>query len=207
MTEVYLKLGAHKGTSPTENVIPLKVVTVSVSVDKQIPAFPIPLSGLATGESITAALDLGMSNKRISLSGYITETTIVKKFGTAGSDLKSVTFTAAETAQLIASGVDSTAGAKFQAMNELVVLIPSTVDGSYTEVAERNIPLTFKARGDGGELDNQGISTPATFPADSTADGISGFIQNFNFELSAETTDVTFSLEFVVATTFPRSSE
>ena len=75
---VYLKIGAHNGSSATINTIPLNVTTVSISVDKQIPAFPIPLSGLATGESQTAALDLGMSSKRISLSGFITETQIVE---------------------------------------------------------------------------------------------------------------------------------
>ena len=61
---VYLKFKNFKGTDISINTIPLRATSVSISVDKTIPAFPIPLSGLATGESVTAALDLGMSNKK-----------------------------------------------------------------------------------------------------------------------------------------------
>ena len=68
----YLKLQKHTGTNSLIDTIPLRVTSVGVSTDKAIPAFPIPLSGLATGESTTIALDLGMSNKRISLTGFIT---------------------------------------------------------------------------------------------------------------------------------------
>ena len=81
---VYLKLQQHKGTSTSVDIIPLKVQSISISVDKAIPNLPVPLSGLATGESATVALDLGMSNKRISLTGIILETTLERSH-TSGS--------------------------------------------------------------------------------------------------------------------------
>ena len=64
MSNVYLKLQAHKPSDGlTTNVIELKATSVSISVSKTIPSFEVPLSGVATGESITAALDLGMAFK------------------------------------------------------------------------------------------------------------------------------------------------
>ena len=59
---VYLKLQSFAGNIE-QNTIPLRATGVSVSVSKTIPAFPVPLSGIATGESITAALDLVMATK------------------------------------------------------------------------------------------------------------------------------------------------
>lgn len=199
---VYLKIAKHSGSNATIDTIPLNVTTVSVSVDKQIPAFPIPLSGLATGESQTAALDLGMSSKRISLSGFITETTIRRTHKETGGTADTLTFTPQEVAQLIASGVDSTGLAEYQAINELVILIPSKVDENYVQVSERNIPLSFRARGSPNELDNTGVSSSLSFPTP-TSGGLKGFIQQFGFELSGESVDISFNLEFVVALILP----
>lgn len=196
---VYLKIGAHNGSSATINTIPLNVTTVSISVDKQIPAFPIPLSGLATGESQTAALDLGMSSKRISLSGFITETQISRDHEGIASSL---TFTPHEIAQMIASGVDSTGLAEYQAINELVVLMPSKINSSYVQVPERNIPFSFRARGEPNTFDNTGVGSSLPFPTE-TSSGIKGFIQQFGFELSSESVDISFNLEFVAATILP----
>lgn len=215
MTEVYLKLGAHAGTSSTQNVIPLKVVTVSVSVDKQIPAFPIPLSGLATGESITAALDLGMSNKRISISGAILghpHTIIRRTHTTSGGSEVELKFTAHEIAQLISSGVDSTGIASYQAINELVLLMPSGVDENYTNRANNeNIPFSFRARGSALEKDNRNVPIPLDFPTSNTGanfselgyQGVKGFVSSFGFTFSAETLEVEFTLDFTVANVLP----
>ena len=200
---VYLKIGQHSGTSATIDTIPLNVTNVSISVDKQIPAFPIPLSGLATGESQTVALDLGMSSKRISLSGFISETVIRRSHTPETGTPTALNFTPQELAQLIASGVDSTGIASYQAINELVVLMPSKVDENYVQVTERNIPLTFKARGAEYSKDNTDVGSPNSFPTSATSTGIKGFISNFNYELSSENVDVSFSLEFVAATILP----
>ena len=199
---VYLKIAKHSGSSASIDTIPLNVTNVSISVDKQIPAFPIPLSGLATGESQTAALDLGMSSKRISLQGFINETTIRRTHKETGGTADTLTFTPQEVAQLIASGVDSTGLAEYQAINELVILIPSKVDENYVQVTERDIPLSFRARGNPNELDNTGVSSSLSFPTP-TSGGLKGFIQQFGCELNAESVDISFNLEFVVAFILP----
>jgi len=79
---VFLRIGAGSqgGNELTDNIIPLKATSVSISTSKTIPSLDIPFSGLLTGESVTAALDLGMSSKSISVSGFLLEDTITKKF-------------------------------------------------------------------------------------------------------------------------------
>ena len=204
MSYVYLKLQKHSGSSATIDTIPLKVNSVSVSVDKTIPAIPIPLSGLATGESTTVALDLGMSNKRISLNGIIVDTEIRRSHTKSGGSATNLTFTAQEVAQMIASGVDSTGLASYQAINELVVLMDSKVDENYAARASTTqIPLTFRARGSALEKDNTNVVGSFSFPTSSTSKGLTGFIQSFSYEMTGESIDVSFSLEFVVANVLP----
>jgi len=200
---VYLKLQNHSGSSASVDTIPLRVNTVNVSVDKTIPAIPVPLSGLGTGESATVALDLGMSNKRISLTGFITETEIRRSHTKTDGVVDTLSFTAQELAQLIASGVDSTGLAGFQAINELVILIPSKVDENYAQVNKRDIPLTFRARGEALKKDNTNVAFPSSFPTSSTSKGLTGFVQNFSYEMSGETVEVSFTMEFAVATVLP----
>ena len=219
---VYLKIQNHSGSSAIIDTIPLQVTSVSVSVDKQIPAFPLPLSGLATGESLTAALDLGMSSKRISLQGFILPTEIQRTHSPETSPHRTLKFTAQELAQMIASGVDSTGLASYQAINELVVLTPSFVNENYIDrgrLADNptspdsstvalgsvsvDIPLTFRARGEPNALDNTNVSGSLPFPTASTSEGLKGFIQNFGYELNAESVDVSFNLDFVVALILP----
>ena len=208
MTYVYLKTQSYTGTNLSQNTIPLNVVSAGISVSKTIPAFPIPLSGVATGESITTAFDLGMASKSVNLSGFIQDAEITKTFG--GGDnpttTETHTFTAQEIAQMIASGVDSTGFAKKQAFSELVILIPSNVDADYNTRGTLGtlIPLTFGSRGNRNEKDNEGVPLPlTTFPDSSTDVGLTGFIRSFSFNLEAESTDVSFSLDFEVATVIP----
>ena len=204
---VYIKTQAFEANTLTENLIPLKAVSVAVSVTKTIPSFGIPFSGLATGEAERVALDLGMAEKSFQINGFIVDSQITKNFdGTPTT----VTMTAQEIAQLIASGVDSTGIAKHQNFDELVVLIESAVDNTYGQRGTTNplhtvqVPLTFAARGDFNSLDNDNVILPTTdFPNSSTAKGVSGFVRSFNFTLSAETTDVEFDLQFEVATVVP----
>lgn len=210
MSYVYLKTQAFSGTVLTINTIPLKATSVGISVTKTIPAFPVPLSGVALGESITAALDLGMATKSISVSGVITDTVIQKT--NVGND-SALTFTAHETAQMIAAGVDSTGFAKNQAFSELVILMHSFVGNDYqtrsgVNIADRStgtlIPLTFGSRGGPNAKDNLGVPTPfSTFPDSSTEVGLSGFVRSFTCSFEAESTDLTFTLEFEVASIVP----
>ena len=200
---VYLKLQSYKGSNIQVNTIPLRCNSVSVSTDKTIPSFGIPFSSLATGESITLALDLAKSNKQLNISGFITDMAITKKFGKDPAITRD--FTAAEIAQMIASGVDATGIALNQSFQELVVLIPSKVDSNYNaRSSELFVPLTFAARGDALELDNQRVVAPlSSFPDSETAKGLTGFIRNFNFTLNAETVEIEFSMDFQVATILP----
>ena len=108
-----------------------------------------------------------------------------------------------EVAQMIASGVDSTAIAHFQAFQELVILIPSTVDKDYNQVAERLIPLTFHARGDSFAKDNRRVPFAAEFPDAESDEGLKGFVRNFNYTMSGEATEIEFTMDFQVATILP----
>ena len=66
---VYLKTGnfsnSSSGAISQANTIPLRATSVAISTQRQVPSVEIPLSGLVTGESTTAALDLGMATKNI----------------------------------------------------------------------------------------------------------------------------------------------
>ena len=156
---VYLDLSARSPVSGSDdsmknfqtNRIALKCENVSISTSKNIMAFPTPAIGIATGESVSLGLDLGMATKAISLSGIITEQYVQKQFnsgdfatgltdptdatinmttteanGGDGSDIR-VYMTAQEVAQLIHSYVDSSFMQTQQNLNRLVVLIPSRV--------------------------------------------------------------------------------
>lgn len=231
MTYVYLKTQAYSGTNLSINTIPLNVTSVGISVTKTIPSFPVPLSGVAAGESITAALDLGMATKGISLGGFINDTSITKTIGGVNTTL---TFTAHEVAQMIAAGVDSTGFAKNQAFSELIVLMPSFVRSDYQisgtcnisgnnnktdclaaggtwtalDTTDRSngtlIPLTFGSRGGSNAKDNKGVPSPfSVFPDSSTDTGMTGFIRSFTTNFEAEAHDLSFTIEFEVASVVP----
>ena len=200
---VFLKLQAFDEADGLYiNTIPLKAESVDFNTDKTIPTFPIPLSGAITGEATTVALDLGMSNKTVNIKGVITEQTITKKHG-SGNAAKVRTFTAHEIAQMIASGVDSTGLAEHQAFNEIVILMPSTVDKDYNQVAERKIPFTWASRGDALKQDNARVPLPSTYPDSDTDDGVKGFIRSFGFSFNSENGFIEFTLDFQVAIILP----
>tara|TARA_R100000353_G_scaffold83441_1_gene62365 strand:+ start:5570 stop:6175 length:606 start_codon:yes stop_codon:yes gene_type:complete len=201
MSYVYLKTKANGGNL-TKNVIPLKVTSIGISTDKTIPSMPVPISGLTFGEATVAALDAGMSRKSISISGFILPETITKE-GAGGHNKGALNYTAHEIAQMIASGVDSTGAAQHQAFDELVFLIPSTVDETFTQVTERNIPFTFASRGAANELDNYRVPFPNDFPTSETSEGVKGFIRQFGCDFTSDTVEVSFSMTFEVATVFP----
>jgi len=133
------------------NRIALKCDNVSISTSKNIMSFPTPAVGIATGESVSLGLDLGMSTKSIALSGIITEQNITKQFSAndlpesevdptdsnniyTDSDGKrcTVLMTAQEVAQLIHSYVDSSFMQPNQNLNKLNILIPSRVGPNWT---------------------------------------------------------------------------
>ena len=207
---VYLKLQKFSGTDLTVDTIPLKVTSAQFSVDKTIPVINLPFAGLGTGESRTLSLDLGMSSKRLSLNGFIVDG-ILKRSHTVldpnvvDSPVKSLSFTAQEIAQMIASGVDASGINEYQAFQEIVVLMDSKVDNAYNQRASSTqIPFTFKARGGAGELDNEGaFAAKDEFPNSITSTGLKGFVSSFGFSFAAETVEIEFNMEFTISDVLP----
>jgi len=214
---VYLKLQKFSGTDLEIDTIPLKVQSVSISVDKTVPNISIPFAGLATGESENIALDLGMSSKRLTLAGFIVDTAIKRSHTETGNPATPIAleFTAQEIAQLIASGVDATGLTRYQAFNELVIYMDSKVNENYEDRAQaanpsatigsltESIPFSFAARGDAFSKDNTNIAIPTSFPSAGSTNGVKGFVSSFSYDLNAETTEITFNMEFTIATVLP----
>ena len=181
-----LKARGKLGGSIDVNRIGLKAENISITTSRTIPSFPIPMSGMATGESLTMAMDLGMASKTINISGILTEQFITKKFEddefpeTGGrpespdKKMISVKMTSFEIAQLIHSYVDSSTFQHQQSLNGLIILIPTRVGKDYqyysalnsvseaetTEVDDLpTIPFNYYVRDKGqkGKLDGQGV--------------------------------------------------
>ena len=128
---VLLNLQSRKdGDGYVTNRIPLLCNDVSIQTGKTVMSFPVPFSGLVTGESSIASLDLGMADKTITLAGTIVEMNIVKKYNDNDGEITK-SFTAFEIAQLIHSYVDSSFLQPNQNLNELILLLPSRVDKTF----------------------------------------------------------------------------
>jgi|TARA_R100000479_G_scaffold141629_2_gene77423 hypothetical protein len=207
MTYVYLKLNAFAddSTDLTLDTIPLRVTNVNVNIQRTVPSFAIPLSSLATGESITIGADLGMASKSLTITGFLVDAVVKRSHTTPAAGEDYPTFTAVELAQLIASSVDSSGIAEYQNINELIVLIDSNVDENYQmRTNPTQIPLTFAARGSANRKDNERVPFPSAFPENMHSKGITGFIESFDFTLDAESpTEVSFNMSFKQATVFP----
>jgi hypothetical protein len=66
------------------------------------------------------------------------------------------------------------------------------------------IPLTFGSRGGANSKDNRGVPTPfSIFPDTSTDIGLTGFVRSFSCNFEAESFDLSFTLEFEVASVVP----
>ena len=226
---VFLDIAA-RGDNQDFNVnrILLNCNTVAITTGKTVMAFPVPFSGLVTGESAIASLDLGMAEKTIQLNGTIFEDTIKKVFDTDdvtnypdGIITKTRKMTAQEICQLIHSYVDSSVLQEHQNLNKLTILIPSRVDSDFdyytvtststsSETEDLNllhtIPFNYKVRA----LDNKGglggiqTNLPGSFPDNSntgtTSEGLQGFIRSFNTTFTGESNFIEFSLDFQIAT-------
>tara|TARA_R110000824_G_scaffold385237_1_gene579427 strand:+ start:1649 stop:2335 length:687 start_codon:yes stop_codon:yes gene_type:complete len=216
---VYLKFASSVSNNLTINTIPLKATSITITTTKTIPSFDIPIQGIASGESKTAFLDLGMASKTMSIGGIITDQTIVRQFDstegfvsggtgpTMTDDKITIDMTAFEISQLIHSMVDSSFVQDMQNISELVILMESKVDSNYNyRAADKSsslVPFGYGARGTKGNLDNQGVLfTHSTFPDTTTANGLSGFVRNFSTTHVGETIEVEFNMDFEVAGIF-----
>jgi hypothetical protein len=137
--------------------------------------------------------------------------------------------TAHEIAQLIHTNTDSSALQSHQNMNELIILMPSRVNGFYdyhsvlnestvanpTEFTDTEdlplIPFNFKSRvqDNKGTIfslypDSDGLpysNFPKPIHASNDVQGVKGFIRSFSCTFQAGTPFITFNLDFEVAFT------
>ena len=212
---VFLNFGSRSSNAEASitNRILLKATSVGIATNRNIPSFAIPFSGLVRGESSSLAMDLGIANKTIQISGVITDQIISKK-GTG--EVKNVAMTAQEVAQLIHSSVDSSFVQPMQNLNELIILYPSRVGDDYNYHAGNDangvpfgentkhellplIPFTWASRA----LDTAFTVGASEFPSATLAEtedyrGITGFISNFSCEFVAGQI-ITFQLGFTEA--------
>lgn len=226
----YLNLRARDSSDEDSafetNRVGLKVETFSMSTSRVVPAFPVPTSGIITGESKTIGLDLGMATKNINMSGIITEQRIIKKFHedrvrTGEPTNPSVVMTAEEVAQLIHSFVDSSSLQSQQNLNKLTILIPSRVNHKYeyhTGLPEVNddstltpvdnlplIPVSWRTRNQDNTGTIYGVLSEHQFkefnPIHSQKEtyGLSGFIKSFSTQVTAGQPFIQFTLDFEVA--------
>ena len=198
--------------SGQENRISLLATDVTVATNKTVLNLGVPFSGAVRGESLNLAMDVGMAQKTVSVSGFLVEQTITKKKDEDGEPT-SVKLTSFELAQLIHSYADASSFQNDQNINRLVVLIPSRVNHNFeyhtsdTETDDiADLPLiswSWKNR----EYDNSftsGVSGGTKYfqPYESTNTdaatlGISGFIRSFSTTVSGqEFPAVQFQLEF-----------
>jgi len=222
---VFIKLASNDDSNSDYNRIWLQAETVTITTGKTVAAFPIPFSGLATGESTSLALDLGMVSKTININGILVEQEIKKKFDndqvtTADSGVEGgVTrkMSAPEISQLLHSYVDSSFLQDQQNMNELIVIYPSYVDKSWeyhTGLDENSkledakmMPFNYGVRDAGTTvgLDAKGSIGGSKFPTPIDSDtgeinGVKGFIRSFNTTFEGSPF-VSFTMDFEVAIT------
>jgi hypothetical protein len=209
----------------TINRVALKAESISISTTKNVMAMPLPFSGVVTGESSTLAMDFGVATKNISLSGILTEQTIIKRFeekptnatsdaregdswglGDLGENTVSVTLTANEIAQMIHSYVDSSFLQNQQNFTSIIVLIDSKVNKNFAyhnaDKTTELIPFTYKTR---GASDNALDAAPyqrGNFPSkvsSASSDSLTGFVRSFSTTHTPGQPFIEFSLEFEVA--------
>lgn len=202
------------GESISENRIGLLCQTVDITTNKQSLSFPIPFSGIISGESKTIAIDLGLATKTVSLTGTIVDQYITKN--DSKGVLEEVKLSAYEIAQLLHSYVDSSFLHEDQNFSKLIILIPSRVDANFVQ---RTSPSNA-ATADLTELPlspftwhNRAYDVPRysigaeEFPLDletvsDELEGITGYIDTFSTSFSGtEVPQVTFSMSFQQAST------
>tara|TARA_Y100001973_G_scaffold27352_2_gene41309 strand:- start:824 stop:1564 length:741 start_codon:yes stop_codon:yes gene_type:complete len=211
------------------NRVALKAESISISTTKNVMAMPLPFSGVVTGESSTLALDFGVATKNISLSGILTEQTIIKRFeekpenskndareadswglGSLGEKTVSVTLTANEVAQLIHSYVDSSFLQEQQNFTSIIILIDSYVNKNFAyhnalvggKPVSELIPFTYKTRGADDSALDAGPFQRGSFPdkvSSTSSDSLTGFVRSFNTTHTPGQPYIEFSLEFEVA--------
>lgn len=208
-----------------ENRISLLASDLTVSTNKTVMNLGVPFSGAVRGESLNLAMDIGMAQKTVSVTGILLDQYITKRKG-EGETAKKRRFTSFELAQLIHSYVDASTFQDDQNINKIVILIPSRVDHEfeYHNNTDENTDLSdcelipwswknreydndFTAAVSGGKSYFTPISARDSFGDldvdednqlnNTTSLGITGFIRSFSTTVSGqEFPSVQFQLEF-----------
>tara|TARA_R100001510_G_C7621716_1_gene182464 strand:+ start:218 stop:1090 length:873 start_codon:yes stop_codon:yes gene_type:complete len=147
--------GSDKGDLITGR-IGLKCDTVQITTSKTAPVIPIPGSGFVTGKSENIAIDTGMADKQIQLSGIITEQVITKNFTRVrakedSAELNSMKTWATTSGSSPASSnvnVDSQTNlirqpSVYMTAQEVAQLIHSYVDSSFRQDQQNMSKLVF----------------------------------------------------------------
>ena len=213
--------GDTKGGEIETNRIGLLCSTLDIATNKQNISFPVPFSGVITGESRTIGIDMGVAQKTVNITGTILDQRIKKDSGQGTST--SVKMSAYEIAQLLHSYVDSSSFHEDQNMSKLIILIPSRVDENFEQRTDGDtmdltalplIPFTWSTR----DYDNPFPSLSTDFPEavgatlldgdgneigkEQDIPGITGFIATFSCGFTGtEVPQVTFTMTFTNATT------
>ena len=214
----------EEGGDRAINRIPLFVTEIQISTTKTVPTIPVPFASVATGKSETLAFDMGMASKNVSLTGTLLNQRIFKNSGEDASVVEAV-LSPFEMAQLIHSYVDSSAAQDDQAMNKVIILIPSRVDTNFAPHSSTSasddindlpvIPFTFENRTydeSFKRVANNYLPSALAIdesPVEAFTDmtqvddllGMTGFIRSFNTTFAGEQPNsVAFNLDFEIAT-------
>lgn len=214
----------EEGGDRAINRIPLFVTEIQIATSKSVPTIPVPFAAVGTGKSETLAFDMGLASKTVSLTGTLLNQRIFKNSGEDASVIDAV-LSPFEMAQLIHSYVDSSAAQDDQAMNKIIILIPSRVDTNFAPHSSTSasddindlpvIPFTFENRQydesfkrvannylpSALELDESPVEAFTDMTLVDDLLGMTGFIRSFNTTFAGEQPNsVAFSLDFEIAT-------
>jgi len=214
----------EEGGDRAINRIPLFVTEIQIATSKTVPTIPVPFASIATGKSETLAFDMGMASKNVSLTGTLLNQRIFKNSGEDASAIEAV-LSPFEMAQLIHSYVDSSAAQDDQAMNKIIILIPSRVDTNFAPHSSTSasddindlpvIPFTFDNRRydesfkrvannylpSALNIDESPVGAFTDMTQVDDLLGMTGFIRSFNTTFAGEQPNsVAFNLDFEIAT-------
>ena len=215
----------EEGGDRAINRLPLFVTEIQINTAKSVPTIPIPFASVATGQSETLAFDMGLASKSVSLTGTLLNQRIFKNSGENDASSLNAVLSPYEMAQLIHSYVDSSAAQDDQAINKLIILIPSRVDTNFlphTNTSESDdlndlpvIPFTFENRRydekfkrvandylpSAIEVNESPVGAFTDMNLVDDLLGMTGFIRSFNSTFSGDQPNtVPFNLDFEIAT-------
>lgn len=207
--------GNKSGDAAITNRIMVRCRSISIQTNKRLSAIPVPFSGIATGQSRSFAIDMGMATKSVNLSDCVIHDQFISKRYDDGSVINR-SMTAFEIAQLIHSSIDSSFAQPDQNISRLVILYPSRVGDDYEYHAGVDettphdqlplVPFTWGSRENDktNTVGGKNFPSPTSTSSLHSIDGIDGYIDNFTTTIQAGgiiTCNFTFQEAFNVSLT------